>query len=302
MCTSQLFACAAALFLALTIPGCGNEMTQDLTYSVVRTERTWVDSSRSVRGVPRALRTLIWQPEVSEARPLVVLAHGFGGLPEKFDAFATALAAVGNVVVAPAFPLTNQDTPGGHEQNLGDFRNQPQDIRFLLDRLDESRSATGDPLAGTYLPDDITIVGHSLGGVTTLGLLRHDCCLEPRLRGAVLVSTPGFLETGFGGEPHEVGIPVLVLHGTDDPTVAYQSAPELFASFEAPKLFVGVQGALHSDLIESQIEPAIPARAAAEESVIGFLGLLHDGKAAWAMAQGQLEAQGHTVAAVFAPH
>src|SRR5439155_25702229 len=145
-----------ALLLGVTLAGCGDNdafsnrsaSTQPLA---TRTERVWVDSSRATprtskyAGAPdRTLRVLIWQPNRPGPSPLLVMAHGFGGLPEKFDAFARTVAGAGYVVAAPAFPLTNENAPGGHDVGLRDQVNQPADVSFVISGLIDAAATAGD--------------------------------------------------------------------------------------------------------------------------------------------------------------
>src|SRR5437016_4921682 len=128
--------CALLTFVAVALSACADDggsnaapassvtPTRTPTPEVTRIERTVVDATRETpangtfAGAPsRTLRVLIWvaSGKGSPARPLLIMAHGFGGLPEKLDAFARFVAMQGFVIAAPAFPLTNQDAPGGHD-------------------------------------------------------------------------------------------------------------------------------------------------------------------------------------------
>src|SRR5262249_48913050 len=130
-----LWCVAAVLALAA---GCGDHGTASAPgATVVGEERTFVDASRptpangSYPGAgERTLATRLWYLERpvrslaacgADGGPcaLVVLAHGFGGSTARFDAFGRALAAAGYVVAAPAFPLTNDQAPGGHTTAIG---------------------------------------------------------------------------------------------------------------------------------------------------------------------------------------
>src|SRR5262245_12117437 len=104
----------------LLAAGCGDDdaaartAPANPTVAVTCSEPVWIEARRATprttnyAGAPeRTLRVVIWQPEQSGAAPLFVMAHGWGGLPEKFDAFARTVAGAGYVVAAPAFPLTN---------------------------------------------------------------------------------------------------------------------------------------------------------------------------------------------------
>src|SRR5215475_9602877 len=102
----------AALLLLLAACGGSDDGESSGVAAVGRSERTWTDTTRPAgTAAERSLRVLVWQPEPRRERPLVLLAHGFGGLPEKFDASARGLARAGYEVAAPAFPLTSEQAP-----------------------------------------------------------------------------------------------------------------------------------------------------------------------------------------------
>ena len=273
-----------ALSIGIVLAGCGG--TVDLLQpteptAVTRSERTWIDSSRPTprtaqyAGAPeRTLRVLIWRPEASRPLPLLLMAHGFGGLPEKFDAFARTVAATGFVVAAPAFPLTNDDAPGGHNAGLSDFVHQPADLSFVLTQLLQASGSPADPLAGSIDADHVAALGHSLGGTTVIGLTRKSCCADARVRAVILVAAAVPLVTAFGAEADVSDLPTLLIQGTKDPVVTYSTATAYYDRIEPPRFLVGLLGAGHSEAVESQIEPPIPARDAAQRASIAFLNVV----------------------------
>jgi len=271
---------------AATLAACGDADEHSVTpATVTRSERVWVDGSRptprtaAYAGAPdRALRVLIWQPTLPGVLPLVVMAHGFGGLPEKFDAFARVVAAAGVVVAAPAFPLTNERAPGGHDAGLRDFINQPADVSFVLTQLLQANVTFGDEYYGRIAPTNVAVLGHSLGGVTTLALTRKACCRDGRVRASVLVAPVPLLLDAFGADaPDATGLPTLIMHGTADPTVPFASSTMLYDMLAPPRFLLGITGAGHSEALESQSTPPIPARSAAQRASVAFLGAVFHG-------------------------
>jgi predicted dienelactone hydrolase len=278
--------------------------------NVTADERVFVDASRATPAngacppePDRTLRTRLWIPggtcggaDPCPPYPLFVMAHGFGGLPEKFEAFATAIAQAGFVVAAPAFPLTNQNTPCGHLTGLGDVVEQPQDLTFVFGELLAANANAADALFGQIDPAALAVLGHSLGGVTAEGLAHSNCCTPPALAAALLVADPFGVASGLGWERVGTGPPTLVLHGQPDPIVPFDLAPDLFQSLPQPRYLVGLTDAGHSDLLESQVEPPIPPRAAAQSATIAFLNARARGDAtALDTTLGQLAADGHLV-------
>jgi MFS family permease len=103
--------------------------------------------------------------------PLIVFAHGSGGLGDRYFGLLRAWAGAGYVVAAPRFPFaTDPDTA-----SPDDYPNQPGDMSFLVDELPAAGSDGSDELAGLIDPERIGAAGHSLGGMTTLGLVANTC-------------------------------------------------------------------------------------------------------------------------------
>ena len=269
-----------------TTAGCGGTVQLTESTGVTRSERVWVDPSRSTPrtsafpGAPtRTLRTLIWQPASANTLPLLVMAHGFGALPEDFDAFAHSVAAAGFVLAAPTFPLTNSNVPGG-QLSLNDLTHQPGDLSFIITQLLQAAATPGDPLQGHIASANVAVLGQSLGGATVIGLTRKNCCRDGRVRASILSSAP-LLAGAFGPDPiSAAGPPTLILQGTADTTVVYVTATQLFDLIDPPRFLVGLKGAEHSDALESQAEPPIPARDAAQRATVAFLDAAFRGASA----------------------
>lgn len=260
----------------LTSASCGGTVPLNGSADAIRTERVWVDASRatpsngSFGGAPtRTLRTLIWQPATTAPLPFVVMAHGFGALPEDFDAFARTVAGAGFILAAPAFPLTNQNAPGG-QLGVNDLINQPGDLSFVITEVLQAANTAGDPLYGRIVPAQVAALGQSLGAATVIGLTRKDCCRDTRVQASILSSAP-LLSNSFGPGSLSIGPPTLILHGTADTTVSFNTAKLLYNLIGPPRFLVGLEGAEHSDAVESQVEPPIPARADAQRATIAFL-------------------------------
>ncbi|MGH9018730.1 MAG: neocarzinostatin apoprotein domain-containing protein [Acidimicrobiales bacterium] len=174
--------------------------------------------------------------------PLIVFAHGFGSDLTGYLPLLEKWASAGFVVAAPLFPLTNAKTPGGPD--LSDYVNQPGDMSFVITQLVHQSAASAGPLSDLIDPSEIGAAGHSLGGVTTLGLVANTCCRDRRVKAAVVMSgDPITFPTGHvvdGEAP-----PLLLVHGNADPVVPYVSSVDVFNRARAPKGLLTVVGGNH---------------------------------------------------------
>ncbi len=172
--------------------------------------------------------------------PLVVYAHGFGGgyvLP-----FFQPLAEAGYVVVAPRFPLTRFDAPGG-PQRL-DYVDQPGDVSFVISEMLDLPRRHRD-LQRIIDPKAVGVTGSSLGASTVLGVGFNSCCQDRRIKAAVSIAGVARLPYGNGREFPGERVPLLVIHGTADASAPYDASVQLFADAPTRKFFVTLDGAPH---------------------------------------------------------
>lgn len=291
------FALLAGIVCGIALQACGTGDSSTES-AVMRSERLWVDTTRDLPRTPaRELRVVLWWTSGSKPVPLLILAHGFGGLPEKFDAFARAVAAAGVIVAAPAFPLTNANAPGGHERGFGDFVNQPGDVKFVVDRLLEASADPADPLFSRIVAQRIALLGHSLGGLTALAATRKNCCRDARITAVILVAPlAGFFLDRFGSDPISSGPPTLLLHGLADMVLSFDGSLLLYEQMHEPKALIGLMATGHSEALESQVAPAPPPRRAAEVATITFLDAVFSGRlSGFLTVLDMFEADGHLI-------
>lgn len=279
---------------------------------VLQEERTFVDPTRPTRAngsapalTERTLVTLLWYAPTPLRAPacrgsrcgLVLLAHGFGGRTSRFDGVARRLAAAGYIVAAPAFPLTNQDTPGGHRNGLSDVVEQPKDLSAVIDGILAAARSPSDLLYERIDGERIGAVGHSLGGTTVVAATHHNCCRDRRIGATVLVA-PAIIAVApfFGSGPSPQGPPLLIVNGRNDPLITPASSLEFARSLAPPWYFLEIIGADHVFLIENIGEP-LPPLFVTVRATLAFFDE-HLGGAAGAMrhALEDLEVEGHVPA------
>lgn len=241
------------------------------SYPVGSTEVALVDTSRDTvanGNAPategRKLPTVVFypadgepgsdpaKPEVTadaEARdgryPLIVFSHGVTARGIFYQGELAAWASAGYVVVAPDYPLSNTDSPGG--PSISDVGNQPGDASFLIDAFtDPEGDSPAAEVAAQVDADNIGAAGHSLGAVTSLGLGYSTCCADDRVD-AVAAWAGVFLPMLDEKNP-EKGItdrPLLLIHGDADGTVPYSASVTAFDVVESPRWFITLPGAGH---------------------------------------------------------
>nr|WP_290227936.1 alpha/beta hydrolase [Trichocoleus desertorum] len=220
--------------------------------------------------------------------PLVVLSHGFGANRTFLAYLARHLASYGLTVAAIEHPGSNlawlaSPSPGLARDTLlsaAEFVERPRDVSFLLDQLAQRNQKPG-ALQGKLNTNQVSVMGHSLGGYTALALagaelnvegLRQFCqeriplglspadwlqCTaidlperrvqlrDPRVAQAIALNpVVGRL---FGPDGlKRVATPTLILTGTEDnltPTLTHQLQP--FAQLPQPKYLVTAIGGTH---------------------------------------------------------
>ncbi|XQQ07325.1 MAG: alpha/beta hydrolase [Leptolyngbya sp. IPPAS B-1204] len=121
--------------------------------------------------------------------PLVVISHGFGADRRFLGYLAYHLASHGLTVVALEHPGSNVAWLTGNsfgqsrttlKNNLlpaTEFLDRPQDVSFVLDRLNRLNQFSST-LHGKFNTEEVTVIGHSLGGYTALALAGAKLSLE----------------------------------------------------------------------------------------------------------------------------
>lgn len=191
----------------------------------------------------RTIDVWIDRPTADGPWPLIVFSHGLTGHPRSHVTHRQTLAEQCFVVVAPAFPLTNNDVPDGF-RNAGDIEGQVGDVSFVIDQ------ALADPTLGAAIDDTrIGAIGHSLGGLTTAGAaLSSDG--DPRITAAVVMSA------GFGEVRDDVA--VMVLHGDADALVPVASSISSYGLVTGRGLFATLVGGDHIEGIIDGPSPLGP--------------------------------------------
>lgn len=225
--------------------------TFDVTY--VDTHRASPATSKQPAADSRTLVTTIMMPADTSRKPapLIVLAHGSDGNPNKFTELIGSWAAAGYVVAAPLFPRSSD--VGGNLTS--DVVNQPADVSFVIDRLLHDNKDRKSNLYRRIDPRHIGLAGLSLGGFTAYGLVFNTCCRDPRIKATIIMSgVPGPFPGGtydYTSKP----VPVFLMHGDRDELNLYPLSVSTYPKLAPPKWFVSLHGSGHATPYENSPDP-----------------------------------------------
>jgi dienelactone hydrolase len=217
----------------------------ELTETFVDTSRGTVSANGQGNAPTRTLVTVIHYPQSDGPFPLIVLAHGQTGHPNKFSQLTTAWASAGFVVAAPVFPLTNNQTAFRTD---GDYVNQPADVSFVIDQMLARSNEKNNPLARRVDSRHIGVAGLSLGGATVYGIAFNSCCRDHRIDAALVMA--GIL-LPYDGAYEFPSVPLLIVHGNSDPR-----GREPYGMASPPKYLMTIERPTHSPPFEDAPDPA----------------------------------------------
>lgn len=191
----------------------------------------------------RSLYTRYWYPaDVAslQSLPLLIVAHGLGGLPEEFEWLAEHMASHGYVVLAPRFPHTNRHNRDAVKRD--DVLNQPGDISLLINRA--INNAIAPELKDKIDAERIAIAGHSFGGLTSFLTAYDKDFGDERVKAAIMMGSAGgdFL----GPTYYSNQTPMLLLHGNKDLLINIEQSSRLaFERSSGPSTLVNFIGGNH---------------------------------------------------------
>ncbi|MCY7483962.1 alpha/beta hydrolase family protein [Paenibacillus alvei] len=206
--------------------------------------------------------------------PLVLISHGTGSTPFAYRMLAQHLARNGFIVGLPEHPFNNRNDNSleGTMQNLA---NRPRHIRMAIDCFFENEG-----FAEKIIPNDVSVIGHSLGGYTALAAAggeptsfphespdgqpqRIEVTPDPRIQSLVLLAPAS---VWFQSEEalRMINIPILMLDAEKDPfTPAFHAQIIMNGVADRDKVqYRTVQNAGHFSFLSpfpaSMVSPSFP--------------------------------------------
>lgn len=258
------------------------------SYTVHRQTLVFRDRSRD-----RTIPADIYYTSERTSAQLVVLSHGYAADRRFLAYLAQHLASHGYTVVSLEHPGSNlkylAEVPTGLSPaallSANEFINRPRDISFLLDELAQIDRYSGY-FRGKFNTEEVTVIGHSLGGYTALALAGGELdaralrlfCLEVNPLGR---SPADWLQCAAADLPHsrvplrdrrvvqaiafnpvvgqlfgnqglsKVSIPVMMLSGSEDaitPALHHQLRP--FHQLGGDKYLLSAGGGTHMSVTD----------------------------------------------------
>lgn len=221
-------------------------------YAVARDSLSFTDGSRRRLG-PRTLPTVIYRPVIPAAAatsgrlarglfPLVVFAPGYRQCDGPYGHLLHQWASAGYVTAAVEFPRTNCHVARPDED---DIVHQPGDVAYVIGRLLAMSGESHGPLSGLLNPRDIAVAGHSDGGDTVAALVANTCCLDHRVRAAVVLAGAEWppMPGRYFARPAP---PMLFVQGTGDTWNPPAASVRLYqADTTGPRYYLDLPGANH---------------------------------------------------------
>ncbi len=192
--------------------------------------------------------------------PLIVFSHGYSGCGVQSIFLTEELARHGYIVIAPDHDdALCSSRPGGkklldnfdlsifnHPNNWTDktFFDRREDIGAVIDYALEENSNKSSYLYNSISPEQIGIIGHSLGGYTSLAMVGGwPKWQDNRIKVALLLSPytkPYFLNKNI----KNITVPIMLQGGTLDSTIT-PLIPEIYSELGPPKFFLNIKYASH---------------------------------------------------------
>ncbi|NNN00806.1 MAG: hypothetical protein HKL86_03115 [Acidimicrobiaceae bacterium] len=175
--------------------------------------------------------------------PLVIFSQGYGVAPESYVHLLNSWAAAGYVVADPAYPFTSPNSPGGLVRS--DIVHHPNDLSAVITTLLTESASSSGVLSGLIDPSRIAVIGHSDGGDVALAAVANDCCRDPRIKAAILLS--GAELAWFPGKYFTTpGVPLLVVQGSIDYNLnPVPCSVALYNEAPRPKYYLSMIGQTH---------------------------------------------------------
>lgn len=214
-------------------------------------------------------QVMIWYPtEVKRALPLVLFSHGYRGANIQSRSLMRSIAAAGYLVIAPnhndsavwlggegkaSFQASFDDPESWTDAT---YRDRYEDILAVY------RSIPNEPkVAQLYDNGPVILIGHSLGGYTTLGMAGARPAWASEIAPVGVIALSPFSAPYLGsGALQDLKVPVMYQGGTRDYLTAGVARPGgAYDQTPTDRYFINFEGAGHTAWtdLSSDFQPQI---------------------------------------------
>jgi len=192
------------------------------------------------------------------ARKLIVFSHGFRGINTQSTPLMETLASHGFIVVAPEHTGNSQFDPSDDFVPAAEKR--VPDVTFTIDTMFARSADPSDRFRGRIDTTGVGVVGHSFGGMTSVGTATGWAGAPPDPRVVAIAPISAVIdgelqeddrdvpEAGFPLEDlAAIDIPVMLLGGTLDTNVPIENNAVAFDALTvSPAYRADIVGATHT--------------------------------------------------------
>ncbi len=175
--------------------------------------------------------------------PLIVFAPGYQQCVDAYGELLRTWASAGYVVAGVTFPVTN--CAPGNAASESDLVNQPADMSDVISSMLGLSGQQHDLFSGLLSGQEIGVAGQSDGGDTVAALAANTCCIDHRLRAAVVLS--GAEWPAMPGRYFPAGTPPILFTQGNADTINPPSASVLMygADQAGTRYYLNLFGASH---------------------------------------------------------
>jgi predicted dienelactone hydrolase len=240
-------------------------------FSVFSDTLTLVDANRPglAETTERQFEVDLYLPQTQSAAPVVLISHGWGSAKESFAWLAQHLASYGFAVAVPQHigsdrrfqrlflsGIFNEDIPPR------EYVDRPLDISFVLDELARLAAADG-VYQGRLDLERVGMIGHSLGGYTTLAIAGAPINY-PRLQQACVPERPFRFNLSIYLQCRAAPLPAIDLSLRDErvdaaivlnPITSVVQGPSQVEQIQIPTMVAAASVDLLAPPVQEQIHP-----------------------------------------------
>lgn len=201
------------------------------------------------------------QPPVSArvGQTLLVFSHGYRSINIQSTALMEQLASHGFIVISPEHTGNAQSSPTDDYDTAA--ANRVPDITFVIDTMLKKNATPDDPFYNRLNTERFGVLGHSFGGMTSIGMAAGWAGAMPDQRVTAIAPISAVIDKDLGTEdrPSEhasfstqqlgsVTVPVMLIGGTEDVNVPIENNELAFAGITgSPRVYkVDIIGANHT--------------------------------------------------------